>query len=358
MSTNPTRTDPSSDGTTGTPEPADKSRRDFIKAGAAGLAGTTIAAGLVGTSIASGQVPAGLRSATPRDVQNLVGDGRRRRILLRGGTVLSLDPRVGDFEKADVLIDGKTIAQIAPNIAAGNAEVVDCSGTIVMPGFITTHNHQYESLLRSVIADGLLAGAWPMETYGSVVQNIWTVGRIAEPGPTPGTQGKVIWDLGRVPYDPEDLYTAELIANLSQISEGITCGTDTSQANHTPAHTDAMIKGLMDSGRRMLFDYSAGTNRSDEGAPFEFPGAMNDTTKGIGRIAKTYFSSKDQLVTLGFAGAPVAAFQGAAYTGWQLGRSFGALINSHGNGNAIIPAAADSRNGTDWSDVTFVHCTR
>ena len=48
MSTNPTRTDPSSDGTTGTPEPADKSRRDFIKAGAAGLAGTTIAAGLVG----------------------------------------------------------------------------------------------------------------------------------------------------------------------------------------------------------------------------------------------------------------------------------------------------------------------
>ena len=67
-----------------------------------------------------------------------------------------------------------------------------------------------------------------------------------------------------------------------------------------------MIKGLMDSGRRMVFAYSGGTNRSAEGIPFEFPGAMNDTTKGIGRIAKTYFSSKDQLVTLGFAGGPVA----------------------------------------------------
>src|SRR5438876_7924210 len=193
MSTNPSRTDPSSGSGTGAPEPADRSRRDFIKAGAAGLAGTTIAAGLAGTSLAAGQVAAGLRSPQP---QNLVGDARRRRILLRGGTVLSLDARVGDFEKADVLIDGKTIAQIAPNIPAGNAEVVDCSGTIVMPGFITTHNHQYESIQRSLIPDGLLAGAWPLETYGSVVQNIWTTGRIVGPG----NPNNLVGDMGRLPY--------------------------------------------------------------------------------------------------------------------------------------------------------------
>src|SRR4051812_14402472 len=72
------------------------SRRDFlVKAGSVGLAGTAIA-GVAGTDAVSGQVPAGLRSATPRDLQNLIGDGRRRRILLRGGVVLSLDPRVGD----------------------------------------------------------------------------------------------------------------------------------------------------------------------------------------------------------------------------------------------------------------------
>ena len=170
----------------------------------------------------------------------------------------------------------------------------------------------------------------------------------------------MIWDLGRVPYDPEDLYIAEIGANLSEISEGITCGTDTGQANHTPAHTDAMIKGHIDSGRRMLFDYSGGTNRSADGFPYEFPGAMNDSTKGIGRIAKTYFSSKDQLVTLGFGAGAGPAFQGADYTGWQLGRSFGAFINNHGfgNGNAIVNAAANPKNGTDWSDVTFVHTTR
>jgi 5-methylthioadenosine/S-adenosylhomocysteine deaminase len=338
------------------------SRRDFLKFGTIGLTGT---AGAVACRASSGGTPpattsqaplADLRSATPRELQNLVGDAGKRRILLRGGVVLSLDRNVGDFARADVLIDGKTISAIAPEIPAGDAEVIDCSGTIVMPGFITTHNHQYEAILRSLIPDGILAGAWPLETYGSVVQNIWTAGRIVAPG-NPGT---VVWDLGRVPYDPEDCYIAQLLSCLSQITEGVTCGTDTSQANHTPAHTDAMIKGMMDSGRRMVFDYSGGIDRSADGFPYEVPGAMNDTTKGIGRIAKTYFSSKDQLITLGFGGGPGPAFAGASYTGWQLGRSFGALINNHNVGNAklVIDAAADPRNGTDWSDVTFVHATR
>jgi cytosine/adenosine deaminase-related metal-dependent hydrolase len=334
------------------------SRRGFLQTGAAGIAGATLAAGgCRSTSGGAGSAPlAGVRSATPADLQDLVGDGRKRRILLRGGVVLSLDPKVGDFEQADVLIDGQSIARIAPTIAAGDAEVVDCAGTIVMPGFITTHNHQYEAIQRSLIPDGLLAGAWPLETYGSVVQNIWTAGRITDPG----NPNNIIWDLGRPPYDPEDCYIAELIACLGQITEGVTCGTDTSQSSHTPAHTDALIKGLMDSGRRMVFAYSAGTNRSTEGEPYEFPGAIGDTTRGIGRLASTYFSSRDQLVTLGFGGGAGPAFPGAPYTGWQLARSFGASLHNHvvGNPMGIIATAADTRNGTDWSDVTFIHATR
>ncbi len=343
---------------TGTGGRGAPTRRDFIKAGAAGLAATAIPAagcGMPSNTASAGQGD-GLRSATTADLQGLVGDGRQRRILLRGGVVLSLDPRVGDFEKADVLIDGKQIAQIAPSISVGDAEIVDCSGTIVMPGFITTHHHQYETLQRSVIPDGLLAGAWPQESYGSVVQNIWTAGRITDPA----NPASVVWDLGRPPYDPEDCYISELVACLSEISEGITTGTDTSQSSHTPEYTDAMIKGLMDSGRRVVYAYTGGINRSADGLAYEFPGAMNDTTTGIGRIAKTYFSSKDQLVTLGFGGGPGPAAPGADFTGWQLARAFGASIHNHnvGGPNVVITAAADPRNGTDWSDVTFIHCTR
>jgi cytosine/adenosine deaminase-related metal-dependent hydrolase len=324
------------------------SRREFLTA-------TAAAAGVAAASCAP-PPPDRARGIAAAQAPNIVGDGRKRRILLRGGIVLSLDSKVGDFESADVLIDGTRIAEVRPGISAGDAEVVDCAGTIVMPGFITTHHHQYETLQRSIIADGVLAGAWPQETYASVVQNIWTAGRVADPQ----NPGRSVWDLGRVPYDPEDCYIAQLVACLSEIAQGITTGTDTSQANHTPDHTDAMIKALMDSGRRMVFAYSGGTDRSADGFPFEFPGALNDTTKGIGRIARTHFASRDQLVTLGFAGGPGPAFAGASYTGWQLGRSFGASLHNHwvGNPMGIVSAAADARNGTDWSDVTFIHATR
>ena len=111
---------------------------------------------------------------------------------------------------------------------------------------------------------------------------------------------------------------------------------------------------------REVYAYTGGTNRSADGIPYEFPGAIGDATTGIGRIAKTYFSSRDQLVTLGLQLGAGPAFPGAAYTGWQLGRAFGAVITGHNVGNAagVVDAAADARNGTDWSDVTFIHATR
>ena len=204
-------------------------------------------------------------AAAPSPPQGIVGDGRKRRILLRGGVVLTLDPegrRLRERRRADRRHDASPRSR--PDIAAGDAEVVDCAGTIVMPGFITTHHHQYEThaaqhhrrrRARRGVAAGDAMAPWCR-----------TSGRRAA-SPIRRIPAAVIWDLGRVPYDPEDCYIAELVACLSEITQGITCGTDTSQANHTPEHTDAMIKGLMDSGRRMVFAYSAGTNRSAEGFP-------------------------------------------------------------------------------------------
>jgi len=322
------------------------SRRSFLKAGTAG-----VLAGGLAARLPSGAAFAAEGAEPPED-----SGAPERRILIKGGIVLSLDPTVGDFESADVLIEGKRILEIGPNLQA-SADVIDARGMIVMPGFITTHNHQYECLQRSIISDGLIifageGGTWPEEAYGSVVQSLWTAGRL----PNPAVPGTFIWDLGRPPYDPQDNYISELVASLNQLSQGITMGTDTSQASHSPEYTDAMIQALIDSGRRMVYDYSNGTNRGQS----EYPGATGNSKSGIGRLAKTYFSSKDQLVTLGFAGGPTEVFPGAGYTGWQLGRSFGALINNHNVGSpaTAINAAADPRNGTDWSDVTFVHCTR
>src|SRR5438034_2888606 len=135
-------------------------RRRFLRTGAAGFVTGAIAAGrpLSAMPLAqSAAVPA--RSGT-----------NGRRILLKGGIVLSMDPNVGDFEKADVLIEGKKISAVGPNLKA-SAEVIDATDRIVMPGFVDTHHHQYQAVLRSLIADALL-----QDDYNRVINNparIW-----------------------------------------------------------------------------------------------------------------------------------------------------------------------------------------
>jgi hypothetical protein len=104
----------------------------------------------------------------------------KKGIVLKGGIVLTMDPQGQDYVKANVRIEGSKIVAIGPNVG-GDGAVIDCTGKIIMPGFINTHHHQYETVQRSAIADGLLRNnpsAWPQEDYFTVVQNIWTNGLI------------------------------------------------------------------------------------------------------------------------------------------------------------------------------------
>ena len=58
------------------------------------------------------------------------------RTLLRNGCVITLDNTLGNFRRADVLMEGSKIAAVGPDLAAGDAEVIDASNMIVMPGLI------------------------------------------------------------------------------------------------------------------------------------------------------------------------------------------------------------------------------
>ena len=79
-----------------------------------------------------------------------------RRVLIKGGSVLSMDDAVGNFATGDVLIDGAKIVEVAAKIDAPDAAVIDAAGKIVMPGFIDTHHHQFETALRSSLSDAIL----------------------------------------------------------------------------------------------------------------------------------------------------------------------------------------------------------
>ena len=68
------------------------------------------------------------------------------RVLIKGGTVLSLDRAVGNMVDADVLIEDGIIAEVGTSLRARGAEVVDAADTIVMPGFVDAHRRLWQSL--------------------------------------------------------------------------------------------------------------------------------------------------------------------------------------------------------------------
>ena len=176
------------------------SRRDFLKA--------TAATGVAAASIDL-FTP---HPATAHDSDVPEDTGRReRRYIIRGGSVMSMDPSVPDFPQADVLVEGKKIVDVGPNLHAGDASVIDARGRIVMPGFIDTHHHQFETALRSFLANGLLLPGTPGGDINYYQYILLTFAPV---------------------YRPQDVYINELFGSLSQLDDGVTTVHDISPIHH------------------------------------------------------------------------------------------------------------------------------
>jgi len=270
-------------------------RRDFLKA-----TGAVVTAGAL-----SGIAPEVLAAnAAPR-------------ILLKGGCVLTFDQTLGDFEKADVLIEGKKIVAVGRNVTAANANVIDATGTIVLPGFIDTHHHLYQALLRNIQGDGLLAD------YFRDIAN----------GPKSAT----------TIFRPQDAYIGGLSGALRSLDSGVTTVADVSQVNNSPEHSDELIRGFQESGARIVYAYTAGATGPDMKWP-----------QDLERLLKRYFSSSDQLVTPAYS-ASVNRDMLAT------GRKYGMRIWSH-----IVETLPNSfpkdfeqmgAEGVLRSDIVYIHFT-
>ncbi len=154
-----------------------------------------------------------------------------KRQLIRSATVVTMDSQ-GVLPTADILITDDRITEIAPHIAADDAELIDATGCIVIPGLINAHMHTWQTALRGVAANWTLP-----EYFRKMHAGLATA------------------------FDPEDLHIATLVGALNQLNNGTTTLADWCHNNRTPAHNDAAVEGLLGSGIRAAFFH--GTPKPD-----------------------------------------------------------------------------------------------
>src|SRR5215813_835687 len=222
------------------------SRRDFFK----------MSAGLAAVAAAPSQSERGGKES--EIVERVSRPDSNRRILMKGGTILSMDPKVGNLAKGDVLIQGKKIAAVGVNLQSAG-EVIDASNNILIPGFVDCHRHSWEGVLRRIIPNGDIASYMATTHQGFAPY-----------------------------YRPHDMYVGNLITALGCIDAGITCIIDNSHNSRSAAHSDAAVQALFDSGIRAVHASGAPqTGTWDRQWP-----------QDLERLQKRFFSSDDQLVTL------------------------------------------------------------
>jgi cytosine/adenosine deaminase-related metal-dependent hydrolase len=150
-----------------------------------------------------------------------------KRILIKGATVLTIDPSLGNQENCDILIENDIIKSIGPGLPLeADTEIIDGSECIITPGFVDGHHHMWQQLLRTVATD------WSLFEYFSQMRTKYAS-----------------------LYTVEDVYFANYAAAVNLLNNGVTCVLDHCHIMNSPAHADAAVKGLQDSGIRGTFCY-------------------------------------------------------------------------------------------------------
>src|ERR1044071_7955064 len=198
------------------------SRRRLLQ-GASALAAATLAPGrLLAQPVRSAAAPGAPLPA-------------RSELLIRGATVLTMDPAVADLAGGDVHVREGSIIAVAQKIEAPAAAGIDGTGIICIPGFVDTHFHMWTSAFRLFIrADAPALGYFPVTARLGVLMQ------------------------------PEDNYRAARLAAVDAISAGITTIHNWAHNTRSPEHADAELSAMRDMGIRGRFAYGTPLGHPDD----------------------------------------------------------------------------------------------
>jgi 5-methylthioadenosine/S-adenosylhomocysteine deaminase len=250
------------------------------------------------------------------------------RVLLRGGHVLSMDPEIGDIYGGDVLIEGDRIAAVAPAVEAGDADVLDASECIIIPGFIDSHRHTWETVIRGIAPDVSLGGYF-----------------------------EIVLDQLAPAYRPDDVYAGNYLGSLEAIDAGVTTLLDWSHINNTPEHADEAIRALREAKLRAVYCYG---NPNTSLADWWYTSTL-EAPEDIRRVRDQYFSSDAGLMTLAMGTrGPGFCTPEVVLHDWELAREVGAPISVHvGMGpyaGRFSMVSQLSELGLLGPDTTYIHC--
>jgi 5-methylthioadenosine/S-adenosylhomocysteine deaminase len=244
-----------------------------------------------------------------------------RSLLIRGGGVISMDARIGDLPSGDVHIRDGVIVDVARHLDVPDAEIIDASSMVVMPGFIDGHRHLWEGTIRNSLPNGDLG------EYTEVV-----IGAFAPA------------------FEPGDAYLGNLVSALGALDAGVTTILDWSHIQTTPDHTAATIAALRESGIRAVFLFGP-PGAQDRGHAYP---------QDIVRLKQDEFASTDQLLTLGLAAnSPEHVPDEVARPIFELARDADVLLTAHaGVGGWGEPNQIEryGREGLLGPHVNLVHC--
>jgi 5-methylthioadenosine/S-adenosylhomocysteine deaminase len=246
-----------------------------------------------------------------------------KELLIKGGHVVTVDPDLGDLPVGDVLVTDGVITAVGTELkpASAGAELIDAAGRLVIPGLVDTHRHVWQ---------GAIGGYTPQITgagYGPAVLT--------------GISLK---------HSPEDVYAGTLWGALQALDAGITTIADWAHNDQSPAHADADLRGLRDSGIRGYFLYGGpGPASSDPNPPHPADAR---------RMRDEYFSSgRYGRLRMGMAlRGPAFTSAGRNAEDFAFSRDLGLPISIHvgmaGTGEAVTVL---DRDGLLGADVNYVH---
>jgi cytosine/adenosine deaminase-related metal-dependent hydrolase len=233
-----------------------------------------------------------------------------------------MDRDLGDLAAGEVHVRDGAIVAVGVAVNAPGAEVIDGKGMICMPGFVDTHWHHWTTLLRPVMqADD------PKRTYFPVT-----------------------FALGQH-YTPEDSYRSVRLGLAQALAAGVTTTHNWAHNVRSPAHADAEVRAMRESGLRGRFAYGPAL------------GLPNDKTMDFADIARMKKEiGNDPMLTLGInsrnvdgniGGTRGAIDPAMAKKEWGMAREMGLPITLHTSGSGAVKLLNEA--GLLGPDLQLVH---